>query len=81
MISGRQAISLFFSVLRSDCIELDYKEISYLVFLFSRKWSPTGEYFEILGIVSGGFRFADDIFCFIAHSEVKQDQKSLDLAS
>ena len=40
-----------------------------------RKWSPSGEYFEILGIVSGGFRYADDIYCFIAHSEVKTENR------
>ena len=41
-----------------------------------RKWSPSGEYFEILGIVSGGFRYADDIYCFIAHSEVKTEMQN-----
>ena len=35
MISVSQAISLsLFSVLRSDSIELDYKEISYLIYLY-----------------------------------------------
>merc|ERR1711973_813584 len=36
-----------------------------------RRWSPTeGESFELIGIVSGGFRFADNLYAFIAHEEI-----------
>jgi len=38
---------------------------------FRRRWSPTeGESFELIGIVSGGFRFADNLYAFIAHEEI-----------
>ena len=48
------------------------------VFNFFRRWSPTeGESFELIGIVSGGFRFADNLYAFIAHEEVVKHNQNL----
>ena len=30
----------------------------------------TGEKFELLGIVSGGYSFADNLYCFVAHQDI-----------
>merc|ERR1719495_1753598 len=34
-----------------------------------RKWSKSGDFYELIAIVSGGFSFADDLYCFIAHEK------------